>query len=104
MEINDSNYGSVIAQGTPVILDFWATWCVPCRSIAPILEELAAEYEGKLIIGKVDVEENDELTAQFGVRNVPTLFFIKDGQVVDKFVGATTKGVIEEKIKSNFAL
>lgn len=100
MEITDSNYQSVLAEGKPVMLDFWATWCGPCKMIAPIVEELAKEYEGKVIIGKVNVEENEELTEQFKVRNIPSLFFIKDGNIVDKFVGATTKDVIEAKINA----
>ncbi|MCQ2095269.1 MAG: thioredoxin [Bacteroidaceae bacterium] len=100
MEITDSNYQSVLAEGKPVMLDFWATWCGPCKIIAPIVEELAKEYEGKVIIGKVNVEENEELTEQFKVRNIPSLFFIKDGNIVDKFVGATTKDVIEAKINA----
>ena len=100
MEINDSNFQSVLDQGKPVVLDFWATWCGPCRMIAPFVEELASQYEGQVIIGKVNVEECDELTEKFAVRNIPTLFFIKNGEVVDKFVGGTTKDVIEEKIKA----
>ncbi len=100
MEITDSNYQSVLAEGKPIVLDFWAEWCGPCRMIAPFVEELAKEYEGKVIIGKVNVEEAEELTEQFKVRNIPSLFFIKNGEVVDKFVGGTTKDVIESKIKA----
>lgn len=100
MEITTQNYDELIAQGKPVVLDFWATWCGPCKKIAPIVEELAAEYEGKAIIGKVDVEEQDELAAKFGIRNIPTVIFIKDGNVVDKQVGATTKNVLEDKLKA----
>ncbi|MCQ2077714.1 MAG: thioredoxin [Bacteroidaceae bacterium] len=100
MEINDENYQSVLEQGKPVVLDFWATWCGPCKMIAPYIEELAQKYEGQVVIGKVNVEECDNLTAEFSIRNIPTLIFIKNNTVVDKFVGATTKEVIEEKIKS----
>lgn len=100
MEINDSNYNDIVAQGKPVVLDFWATWCGPCRTIAPFIEELAQQYEGQVTIGKVNVEECDDLTAQFSIRNIPTLIFMKNGEVVDKFVGGTTKDVIEEKIKA----
>lgn len=100
MEITTQNYDELVAQGKPIVLDFWATWCGPCKKVAPIVEELAAEYEGKAIIGKVDIEEQDELTAKFGIRNIPTILFIKDGNVVDKQVGATTKSVLEDKLKA----
>ena len=100
MEINDQNYAEIMAQGKPVVLDFWATWCGPCKMIAPYIEELAAEYEGQVIVGKVNVEECDELTAKYSVRNIPSVFFIKNGEVQDKFVGGTTKDVLEEKLKA----
>ncbi|MBQ9363417.1 MAG: thioredoxin [Bacteroidaceae bacterium] len=101
MKINDSNYAEVVAEGKPLVLDFWATWCGPCKMIAPIIESLAEEYAGKVNIGKVDVEdEADDLVGQFGIRNVPTVLFIKDGLVVDKLVGAATKPMYEEKIKA----
>jgi len=101
MKINDSNFEAVVAEGKPLVLDFWATWCGPCRMIAPIIESLTEEYAGKVNIGKVDVEdEADDLVAQFGIRNVPTVLFIKNGQVVDKLVGAATKPMYEEKIQA----
>lgn len=100
MVINEDNYKELAAQGKPMVLDFWATWCGPCKKIGPIIEELASEYEGQVIIGKVDVEEAEDLTAEFGIRNVPTVIFIKNGEVVDKSVGAATKAVLEEKIKA----
>jgi len=100
MVINDENYEELAAQGKPMVLDFWATWCGPCKKIGPIIEELAKEYEGQVIIGKVDVEEAEDLTADFGIRNVPTVLFIKNGEVVDKSVGAATKAVLEEKVKA----
>ena len=100
MEITSQNFNELIAQGKPVVVDFWATWCGPCRMVAPIIEELATEYEGRVVVGKVDVEEEDDLAAQFGIRNIPTVLFIKDGQVVDKIVGATVKANYEEKIKA----
>lgn len=99
MEINTNNIEALLASGQPVVIDFWAEWCGPCRMIAPIVEELAAEYEGKVIIGKCDVEENDEITMKYGVRNIPTIIFLKDGQVVDKQVGACQKGALVEKIE-----
>ena len=100
MEITSQNYDELVAQGKPVVIDFWATWCGPCKKVAPIVEELAGEYADKAIIGKVDVEEQDDLAAKFGIRNIPTIIFLKGGQVVDKQVGATTKAVLEEKLKA----
>lgn len=101
MVINDSNYEEVIAQGKPVVLDFWATWCGPCRMIGPIIEELAAQYDGQVTVGKVNIEdEADDLVSEFGIRNVPTVLFIKGGQVVDKIVGAAAKSKFEEKIQA----
>ena len=100
MEITTSNFNEIVNGGKPVVIDFWATWCGPCRRVAPIMEELAADYEGKVVVGKVDVEEQDELAAQFGIRNIPTVLFVKDGQVVDKVVGAMPKAAYEEKINA----
>ena len=100
MEITTSNFNEIVNGGKPVVIDFWAIWCGPCRRVAPIMEELAADYEGKVVVGKVDVEEQDELAAQFGIRNIPTVLFVKDGQVVDKVVGAMPKSAYEEKINA----
>ena len=101
MEINDSNYDELLAQGKPMVLDFWATWCGPCRKVGPTIQELANEYEGQAIIGKVNIEEDaDDLVAEFGIRNVPTILFIKDGEVVDKVVGAAPKSTLEEILKA----
>lgn len=101
MEINDSNYSEIMAQGKPVVLDFWATWCGPCKKIGPYIQELADQYEGQVIVGKVNIEdEADDLVAEFGIRNVPTVLFIKDGEVVDKIVGAAAKAKFEEKIQA----
>ena len=100
MEITKENFSEILNSGKPVVVDFWATWCGPCRKVAPVIEELADEYKDRVIVGKVDVEEQDELAFQFGIRNIPTVLFIKDGQVVDKIVGATVKAAYEEKIKA----
>ena len=99
MEINKNNIDELLAGELPVVIDFWAEWCGPCRMIAPVVEELAAEYEGKVVIGKCDVEENDEITMKYGVRNIPTIIFIKGGQVVDKQIGACQKSALVEKIE-----
>ena len=100
LEIKDSNFEELLASGKPVVVDFWATWCGPCKKIAPDVEALAEEYKDQVIIGKCDVDDNDELTGKCGVRNIPTVLFIKDGEVKDKTVGAVTKAQLEEKIKA----
>ena len=100
LEITDSNYKEILAEGKPVVIDFWAPWCGPCKMVGPIIDELATEYEGKAIIGKCDVDDNDDLTGKFGIRNIPTVLFIKNGEVMDKSVGAVTKAQLEEKVKA----
>lgn len=100
IEIKNNNLEELTAAGLPVVLDFYATWCGPCKKIAPIIEELAAEFDGKITVGKCDVDENDEIAAQYGIRNIPTVLFIKDGQVVDKHVGAAPKSLFDEKFKA----
>lgn len=97
-EIKDDNFEALLNDSKPLVVDFWATWCGPCKQIAPIVEELAAEYEGKVVIGKCDVDENNDLPARFGIRNIPTILFIKNGEVVDKQVGAAQKNVLKAKI------
>ena len=98
LSITSANYQEVIDSGKPVVIDFWAEWCGPCRMVAPIIDELAAEYEGKVIIGKCDVDENDTLAVKFGIRNIPTVIFLKNGEVVDKQVGAGPRNLFEDKI------
>ncbi len=98
LEITDATFDAIVNTDKPVVVDFWAEWCGPCRMITPIIEELAAEYEGKAVIGKVNVDENDAITAKFGIRTIPTILFIKNGEVVDKQVGATQKSALAAKI------
>ena len=95
--ITDSNYAELAAAGLPLVVDFSATWCGPCKRLAPVIEALAEEYQGQAIIGKCDVEEDEELGMRFGVRNIPTVLFFKNGQLVDKFVGAAQKSKFQEK-------
>ena len=97
--INQNNFEEVLASGKPVVIDFWAEWCGPCRMIAPIVDELAAEYGEQVSICKCDVEENDEITVKYGVRNIPTIIFLKNGELVDKQVGACSKDALKEKIE-----
>ena len=98
-EFTDANFKEKATSGVAVV-DFWAEWCGPCRMIGPVIEELAGEYEGKVLVGKVDVDENAELSQQFGVRSIPTILILKDGEVVDKHVGVTTKQALIEKIEA----
>ncbi len=98
--VTQANFQTEVLQSkTPVIVDFWATWCAPCRAIAPVLEEFAASYKGKLTVGKVNVDEHPDLAAQFGILNIPTLIFMKGGQEVDRVVGVQPKGQLEAKIQ-----
>ena len=100
VQITSENFESLKNGQQPLVVDFWATWCGPCRMVAPIIAELAQEYDGRITVGKCDVEENEDLALEFGIRNIPTILFFKNGQVVDKIVGAQSKAMIEEKFKA----
>jgi len=100
IEINDSNFDQIIAGDQPVMIDFWADWCGPCKMIAPTVEELAAEFEGKAVVGKLDVQDNAQIPHRFGVRNIPTLLFFKNGQLVDKQVGVVPKAILAQKLNA----
>ena len=98
--ITSENFEQLKGGALPLVVDFWATWCGPCRMVAPIISELAEKYDGRIAVGKCDVEENEDLAAEYGIRNIPTILFFKNGTVVDKLVGAVPKQKFEEKFES----
>ena len=98
LEVTDANFEELVNSGKPMVLDFWAEWCGPCRMVSPIIDELATEYEGRVTIGKMDVDNNNDVVAQFGIRNIPTVLFFKNGKLVDKQVGASQKPAFVAKI------
>ena len=100
VQITSENFESLKNGAQPLVVDFWATWCGPCRMVAPIIAELAEEYDGKIVVGKCDVEENDDIAAECGIRDISTIRFFENGLVVDKFVGDSTKAVLDEKFKA----
>lgn len=100
LEFTDSNIKEVIESGKPVVVDFWAEWCGPCRLVGPFIEELAEEYAGKVEIGKLNVDDNVDTPNEYGIRNIPTILFFKDGKLADKVVGAAQKAALKAKIEA----
>ena len=96
--ITDANFAETLNTEMPVVIDFWASWCGPCKAIAPVVEEVAAEYEGKAVVGKCNVDECDDVPMNFGIRSIPTLLFFKNGELVDRHVGVISKGDLAAKI------
>jgi thioredoxin 1 len=104
LELNDQNFEELVLKSDkPVLVDFWAEWCGPCRMVGPTVEELAKEYEGRAVIGKVNVDHNPNISVQFGIRNIPALLFFKNGQVVDKQIGVAAKNVLAGKLDAQMA-
>tara|TARA_R110002049_G_scaffold295808_2_gene483460 strand:- start:1101 stop:1418 length:318 start_codon:yes stop_codon:yes gene_type:complete len=101
VELTDANFEELVEKSNkPVLVDFWAEWCGPCRMVGPVVDELHTDYDGKAIVGKVNVDDNPGISAKFGIRNIPTVLFFKNGEVVDKQVGAAAKSAYEEKLNA----
>ena len=101
LEITDSNFEEIVLKSDkPVLVDFWAAWCGPCRMVGPIIDELSEEYEGKAVVGKVDIDSNQQYAAQFGVRNIPTVLVFKNGELVDRKVGVSSKNDYAQALDS----
>jgi len=102
LEITDATFDEVVLKSDkPVLVDFWAAWCGPCRMVGPVIEEIAGDYDGKAVVGKVDVDSNQEFAAKYGVRNIPTVLLFKNGEVVDKQVGVAPKATYTDKIDAH---
>ncbi len=100
VQITSENFEKLKGGSQPLVVDFWATWCGPCRMVAPVIAKLAEKHDGQIAVGKCDVEENEDLAAEFGIRNIPTILFFKNGEVVDKIVGAVSEAKLDEKFQT----
>lgn len=100
VKITNENFESYRTGELPLVVDMWAPWCGPCRMLGPVISELAEDYDGKIVVGKCDVDENEDVAMEFGIRNIPTVLFFKGGQLVDKFVGAASKSTLDEKFRA----
>ncbi len=103
IEITDDNFDEIIATDKPVLIDFWAEWCGPCKMIGPVVEELAGDYNGRAVVGKIDVDSNPNISAKYGIRSIPTLLVFKNGEIVDKQVGAVQKNVLAQKLDAQIS-
>jgi len=103
IEITDTNFEEILGSDKPVMVDFWAEWCGPCKMVGPVVEEMAGEYDGKAVIAKVDVDNNPNVSAKYGIRSIPTMLFFKDGEIVDRQVGAVPKNVLSQKLDAQIA-
>jgi len=101
IELNDNNFEKIVLKSEqPVMVDFWAVWCAPCRAIAPYIEQIATEYEGRAIVGKVDIEQSPDVANKYGIRNIPTILFFKGGEMVNKHVGLASKAVLANMLNA----
>ena len=98
--ITSENFESLKNGKEPLVVDFWATWCGPCRMVGPVISKLAEKYDGKIVVGKCDVEDHEDLASEFGIRNIPTILFFKGGEVIDKVVGAQSEAKLDEKFQT----
>lgn len=104
LEFTDSNFEELVLKSDkPVVVDFWAEWCGPCRMVGPVVQEIAAEYEGKAVVGKLNVDQNAQVSMKYGIRSIPTILFFKNGQVVDRSVGAVPKSQLTQKLEGQLA-
>ena len=101
VKITNENFEALKQGAQPLVVDFWAEWCRPCKMIGPVISQLAEEYDGKLTVGKCNVEECEDIAAEYGIRNIPTILFFKNGEVVDRFVGAANKTTLQAKFDAN---